>query len=228
MAWVELEFCRIDDTTMSAEEGDFIDEAFFQLNVWRPVVEMWFAARNDNGNSLIRHFDGRSKTRVRIERDLRGWDGEPCLGRLAMLDFVGPGRILLDRAFVELCRDIHSGAVTSYLQSKAFRRFGMADRYWALLETSAIILHELNHVVWRTGEVHATCMEGFFRFNVQSQLGINTFSLCGQASWPCNACTSDAGDCGNPNALLNAISDVSDWPAVVRVMRLSNPAFPTW
>lgn len=212
MAWIEMEFCRVPDD-MPAADRDFIDEAFFQLNFWRPVIESFFSGRRDSGDNLFRHFDGRSKTKVKTKEHLRGI-GTAALGRLAMLDAVGTGRLLLDQDLVRCCRRIHSGEVATFEQGGAQVPFTLGDRYWALLEVAAIILHELNHVVWRLGEERATCMEGFFRFHVQDQLGIQDFVLCGQTAWPCGDCAGRQPGCNNGSDLLAAITDLSSWPLI--------------
>ena len=72
----------------------------------------------------------------------------------------------------------------------------MANRYGALLEVAAVIVHEMNHVMWRLGEKRAWSMEGFFRHKVQDWLGIADADLCGQTNWTCGVSTKGSNGCG--------------------------------
>ncbi len=213
MAWIERDFCHVWSANAPADQ-DFIDDACFQLNFWKPVIQAFFDARNANGNTFLRHIDGRTKTRIRVKANMHTATGVGLLGRLARPTSAGPGYMLIDQDFLRCCRNVFDGTVTTGTQGATTITFTMADRYWALLELSSIILHELNHVVWNFAEERAYCMEGFFRQRVQADLGIASFPLCGQTTWPCGACVGEEPGCRSGAEMAPDIADISGWPTI--------------
>lgn len=207
MAWRELEFCRV-RIDLPAADADFLDEAYFALNFFRPAIKAFFAELSSDGGPLLRHLDGRIKPRVKV-RDLRrgyavGW-----------ADGIGSGHISIDRPFFETCRDVFTGALAHYVDpsSGATRPLSWGDRYWALLEVAAVLLHETCHVAWRL-ERRAWCLEGFFRHRVQAELGIAALALCGQTDWPCGACADGQSGC-TVDDLQGQMIDFGNWPGLV-------------
>lgn len=210
MPWTEMEFCQVWRDNSEAER-EFVDEACFQLNYWKPVIEDFFAARGESGRTFLRHIDGRTKTKIRVKPDMHTVVGDPLLGRLGRMTTAGPGMLLLDQSMVDCCRGIYDGTIPAFQQGANLVPFSMADRYWALLEVSTIILHELNHVVWKLGEKRAYCMEGFFRHRVQADLGMAALPLCGQTNWACGACVDT--ECSTFEMAMQ-MADISDWPTI--------------
>lgn len=208
MSWIEREFCHVWSGD-SASEQDVVDDACFQLNFWKHVVQEFFAARGEDGASYLRHIDGRTKTHIRVNTI-----PDQYLGRLGRPTLAGSGLLLLSQQVVHCCRNIYNGTIPSFTDHSTVVPFTMADRYWALLELSAIILHEQNHVVWRFGEQRAWCMEGFFRQRVQAELGIAEMPLCGQLFWTCGACVGNAPGCGSVSDLAGHMHDITNWPLI--------------
>lgn len=197
MAYEEWDYCKF-ETTMAESTKEFIDDAFFQINFFGWVIDDYFTERDSSGSAFKRHFNGTIKPKVKI-RDFK-WPKRTALAS-ALPDGFGSGTISFNSRYVQPCRDIYNGDRGGY---------DWANRYCALLEVAAVTVHEINHIVYRL-EDRAWSMEGFFRFAVQSFVGINSSSLCGQTSWPCGASTRNSEGCALSD-LQRDMVDIQDAP----------------
>ncbi|MDP6564919.1 MAG: hypothetical protein QF578_08845 [Alphaproteobacteria bacterium] len=195
MAWQEWDYCKF---PTDLEEGckEFIDDAFFQLNFFAWVIDDYFAGRSNSGNSFKKHFNGTIKPKVKVVSTSASWLAH------AWPDALGSGTIVFNADYLTCCRDIYNGDHGNY---------GWANRYGALLEATAVTIHELNHVVWRLGEKRAWSMEGFFRHAVQNHLGIAGETLCGQLSRPCGSSTRGRDGCSLSDLQAHMV-DIQDAP----------------
>lgn len=197
MAFEEWEFCRF-ETGIANATKEFIDDAFFQINFFSWIVDNYFTERGSSGNSFKPHFNGTIKPKIHVENF--AWPKRTALANAAP-DGFGSGTIWFNSRYVVPCRNIYNGNLGNY---------GWGNRYGALLEVAAVTLHELNHVVNRL-EKRAWSMEGYFRFNAQSFVGINNETLCGQTSWPCSANTTNRDGCSLSD-LQSHMVDIQDAP----------------
>ena len=195
MAWEEWDFCRSEDGLPLASR-QFIDDVFFQLNFFSSVVDEYFEGRTGDGNAIKRHFNGTIKPRINVVITNSQWLAH------AWPDALGSGRVIFNSRYFNCCRDIYNGDRGAY---------DMANRYAALLEVASVLLHELNHVVWRLGESRAWSMEGFFRNRVQAFLGIEDQALAGQITWPCGSSTNNRAGCGLADLQADMV-DIMDAP----------------
>lgn len=195
MAYEVWDYCKI-NSDLSTETKEFIDDCFFQLNFFSWVVDEFFDGRSESGKSLKKHFNGSVKPKIKVVSTNAEWLAH------AWPDGIGSGTVVFNSAYFDCCRDIYNGTTTG---------FTMSNRYAALLEATAVLLHELNHVAWRLGESRAWCCEGFFRHRVQTFLGIEDQTLAGQTSWPCGSSTKNRDGC-SLSELQDDMVDIMDAP----------------
>ncbi len=198
MAYETWDYCKF-ETSIPDSTKEFLDDAFFQVNFFRWAIEEYFNRKGSSGTSFIKHINGSTKVKIKVKRLSGAFTG--VLGH-AWPDGAGTGTIVLNSVYVNCCRNIYNGTQGDY---------DMANRYGALLEVASVIIHEMNHVVWKLGEKQAWSMEGFFRHKVQGWLGIADADLCGQETWPCGVKTKRSQGCGLSDLQRNMV-DIQDNP----------------
>ena len=129
-----------------------IDSAFELIRDNYDIVQDWFDVQGRKGKKFAKHFDGRTKPRIKckdIKVDARG---------------VPTG--------MELATRLLDGHATR-------RGISAGDAHTCLdIDLAAVLLHEVHHLCWRGGERTAWSLEAWWRAKVTDRLGLGGATYC--------------------------------------------------
>jgi hypothetical protein len=132
---------------------DAIDRAYALVRDNYEIIEDWFEAQGRKGKKFAKHFDGRTKTRIKC-KDM-GVDARGV-----------PTGMELDTT--RLNRQGSLDAATT-----------VANQSVCLdIDLAAVILHETHHLGWRGGERTAWSLEAWWRAKITAKLGLAGTTYC--------------------------------------------------